>query len=175
MMRVKEESEKADLKLNIQKIKIMAPGPIMSRQTKGGGEWKQWQTRQHSCMQCFITRMFQKPLGIFQGLFHVLGPQHACGKMQSPTGDVPSPRRMGLHDCHRPDLTLGRMQKTCSTLKAASGMVLTEVCASVPGFLFVTAPSSDSSQVKEEDLPQGTTRETSWLRSSTFQLETNIF
>ena len=37
MMRVKEESEKADLKLNIQKIKIMAPGPIMSRQTKGGG------------------------------------------------------------------------------------------------------------------------------------------
>ena len=119
--------------------------------------------------------MLQKPLGIFQGLFHVLGPQHGCGKMQSPTGDVPSPRRMGLHDCHRPDLTLWRMQKTCSTLKAASGMVLTEVCASVPGFLFVTAPSSDSSQVKEEDLPRGTTRETSWLRSSTFQLETSIF
>ena len=31
-MKVKEESEKAGLKLNIQKIKIMAPGPITSWQ-----------------------------------------------------------------------------------------------------------------------------------------------
>ena len=30
MMRIKEECEKADLKLNIQKIKIMASGPITS-------------------------------------------------------------------------------------------------------------------------------------------------
>ena len=30
LMRVKEESEKAGLKLNIQKIKIVAPGPITS-------------------------------------------------------------------------------------------------------------------------------------------------
>ena len=29
-MKVKEESEKAELKLNIQKSKIMASGPIMS-------------------------------------------------------------------------------------------------------------------------------------------------
>ena len=28
LIKVKEESEKADLKLNIQKTKIMAPGPI---------------------------------------------------------------------------------------------------------------------------------------------------
>ena len=28
LMKVKEESEKADLKLNIQKAKIMASGPI---------------------------------------------------------------------------------------------------------------------------------------------------
>ena len=28
LMKVKEESEKAGLKLNIQKMKIMAPGPI---------------------------------------------------------------------------------------------------------------------------------------------------
>ena len=34
-MRVKEESEKADLKLNIQKIKIMASGPITSWQIDG--------------------------------------------------------------------------------------------------------------------------------------------
>ena len=35
LMRVKEESEKADLKLNIQKTKIMASGPITSRQIDG--------------------------------------------------------------------------------------------------------------------------------------------
>ena len=34
-MKVKEESEKADLKLNIEKMKIMASGPITSRQTDG--------------------------------------------------------------------------------------------------------------------------------------------
>ena len=33
LMKVKEESEKAGLKLNIQKTKIMAFGPITSRQT----------------------------------------------------------------------------------------------------------------------------------------------
>ena len=32
-MKVKEESEKVGLKLNIQKTKIMASGPITSRQT----------------------------------------------------------------------------------------------------------------------------------------------
>ena len=35
LMKVKEESEKADLKLNIQKNKIMASGPITSWQTDG--------------------------------------------------------------------------------------------------------------------------------------------
>ena len=34
-MKVKEESEKADLKLNIQKTKIMASGPITSWQING--------------------------------------------------------------------------------------------------------------------------------------------
>ena len=42
-MRVKEESEKAGLKLNIQKTKIMASGPITSWQIDGE-TWKQWQT-----------------------------------------------------------------------------------------------------------------------------------
>ena len=32
LMKVKEESEKVDLKLNIQKTKIMASGPITSQQ-----------------------------------------------------------------------------------------------------------------------------------------------
>ena len=35
LMKVKEESEKVDLKLNIQKIKIMASGPITSWQIDG--------------------------------------------------------------------------------------------------------------------------------------------
>ena len=35
LMKVKEESEKVGLKLNIQKIKIMAPGPITSWQIDG--------------------------------------------------------------------------------------------------------------------------------------------
>ena len=35
LVKVKEESEKTGLKLNIQKTKIMAPGPITSWQTDG--------------------------------------------------------------------------------------------------------------------------------------------
>ena len=35
LMKVKEENEKAGLKLNIQKIKIMASGPITSWQIDG--------------------------------------------------------------------------------------------------------------------------------------------
>ena len=39
LMKVKEESEKAGLKLNIQKTKIMASDPITSRQIVGK-KWK---------------------------------------------------------------------------------------------------------------------------------------
>ena len=35
LMKVKEESEKAGLKFNIQKMKIMASGPVISRQLDG--------------------------------------------------------------------------------------------------------------------------------------------
>ena len=35
LIKVKEENEKVDLKLNIQKTKIMASGPITSRQIDG--------------------------------------------------------------------------------------------------------------------------------------------
>ena len=41
-MKVKEESEKVGLKLNIQKTKIMAPGPITSWEIEK--EWKKWLT-----------------------------------------------------------------------------------------------------------------------------------
>ena len=40
LMKVKEESEKVGLKLNIQKTKIMAPGPITSWQIMRK-QWKQ--------------------------------------------------------------------------------------------------------------------------------------
>ena len=43
LMRVKEESEKVSLKLNIQKIKIMASGPITSWQIDGETIKKKWQ------------------------------------------------------------------------------------------------------------------------------------
>ena len=41
-MKVEEEHEKVGLKLNIQKTKIMASGPITSWQIEGK-KWKQWQ------------------------------------------------------------------------------------------------------------------------------------
>ena len=43
LMKVKEESEKVGLQLNIQKTKIMASGPITSWQIEGE-KWKQWQS-----------------------------------------------------------------------------------------------------------------------------------
>ena len=43
LMKVKEESEKVGLKLNIQKTKIMASSPITSREIDGE-QWKQCQT-----------------------------------------------------------------------------------------------------------------------------------
>ena len=41
LMEVKEENEKVDLKLNIQKTKITASGPISPWQIDGK-QWKQW-------------------------------------------------------------------------------------------------------------------------------------
>ena len=43
LMKVKEESGKVGLKLNIQKTKIMASGSITSWEIDGE-QWKQWQT-----------------------------------------------------------------------------------------------------------------------------------
>ena len=41
-MKVKEESEKPGIKLNIQKTKVVASDPIISWQIDGEN-WKQWQ------------------------------------------------------------------------------------------------------------------------------------
>ena len=43
LMKVKEESETADLKVSVQKPKIMASGPTNSWQIDGE-KWKQWET-----------------------------------------------------------------------------------------------------------------------------------
>ena len=44
LMKVKEESDKVGLKLNIQKTKIMASDPITSWEIDGETVWKQCQT-----------------------------------------------------------------------------------------------------------------------------------
>ena len=51
LIKVKEDSEKAGLKLNIQKTKITASGPITSWQIDGEN-WKQWQTSFFGSMNC---------------------------------------------------------------------------------------------------------------------------
>ena len=43
LMKVKDESEKVGFKLNVQKTKIMAPGPITSWKIDGK-QWKQCET-----------------------------------------------------------------------------------------------------------------------------------
>ena len=43
LTKVKEESEKVGFKLNIQKTKNMASGPMTSWQIDGQ-QWKQWET-----------------------------------------------------------------------------------------------------------------------------------
>ena len=43
LLKVKEESEKVGLKLNIQKTKIMASSPTFMP-NRWGEKWKQWQT-----------------------------------------------------------------------------------------------------------------------------------
>ena len=43
LLKVKEESEEFDFKLNFQKTKIMTSGPIISWQIDGE-QWKQWLT-----------------------------------------------------------------------------------------------------------------------------------
>ena len=56
LMKVKEESEKAGLRLNIQKTKIMASGPITSWQTdmgKNGSSGRLYFLGlQNHCKQC---------------------------------------------------------------------------------------------------------------------------
>ena len=53
LMKVKEESEKAGLKLNIQKTKIMASGPITSWQINGNREIFYFGGLQNHCRWLF--------------------------------------------------------------------------------------------------------------------------
>ena len=69
LMKVKEESEKAYLKLNIQKTKIMSSGPITSWQI----DWKQWKQCQTlflgapKSLQIVIAAMKLKDISSFEG------------------------------------------------------------------------------------------------------------
>ena len=67
-MKVKEESEKAGLKLNIQKMKIMASGPITLWEI--GKQWKQWLTlfwRAPKSLQMVIAAMKLKDTYSLEG------------------------------------------------------------------------------------------------------------
>ena len=56
-MKVKEESEKAGLKLNIQKMKIMASGPITSQQIDGETERETLFSQAPKSLQMVTTAM----------------------------------------------------------------------------------------------------------------------
>ena len=62
LMKVKEESEKVDIKLNIHKTKIMASGPITSWQI--GKQWKQWK---NLFPNLIIMTTFKQVRSIFLG------------------------------------------------------------------------------------------------------------
>ena len=71
LMKVKEEREKAGLKLNIQKTKIMASGPITSWQIDGK-QWKQWETLffwAPQSLQMVIAAMKSKDTYSLEGKF----------------------------------------------------------------------------------------------------------
>ena len=62
LMKVKEESKNAGLKLNIQKMKIMAYDPITEWQVDGE-QWKQWQislSRAANSLQMMTAAMKSK-------------------------------------------------------------------------------------------------------------------
>ena len=58
LMNVKEESEKAGLKLNIQKMKIMASGPITSWQIDGE-KWKKWEILFSWALKSLVTAVMK--------------------------------------------------------------------------------------------------------------------
>ena len=60
LMKVKEETEKVGLKLNIQKTKIMASGPITSWQI-GGKQWKSGSQSDISTEISIISNMQMTP------------------------------------------------------------------------------------------------------------------
>ena len=75
LMKVKEESEKVDLNLNIQKMKIMASGPITSCQIDGereeteiklptsAGSWKKQENSKKTSISVLLT--MPKPLTVW--------------------------------------------------------------------------------------------------------------
>ena len=64
LMKVKEESEKAGLKLKIQKTKIMASGPITSWQIDGKTmQWQSWFFWAPKSLQMMTAAMKLKDTG----------------------------------------------------------------------------------------------------------------
>ena len=73
LMNVKEESENSGLKLKIQKMKIMASGPITSCRKKLGKQWKQTLDRIYfegapKSLQMVTAVMKLKDIGSLEGM-----------------------------------------------------------------------------------------------------------
>ena len=66
-MKVKEENEKAGLKLNLKKTKIMASGPIISWQKKGKSDRFYFLGLQNHCRQTVTAAMKLKDTCSLEG------------------------------------------------------------------------------------------------------------
>ena len=72
LMKVKEESEKVGLKLNIQKMKIMASGPIIpTRLHPGNTPGKNTGRGSHSLLQGIFPTQSSNPLHCRQILYYL--------------------------------------------------------------------------------------------------------
>ena len=86
LMWVKEESEKASLKLNIQKTKIMASGPITSWQIDGekGTQWQIFSWAPKSLWMGTVAHQALPSMGLFKQ-------EYWSGLPFPSLGDLPDP------------------------------------------------------------------------------------
>ncbi|KAF7251517.1 putative uncharacterized transposon-derived protein F52C9.6 [Varanus komodoensis] len=89
LMRVKEESAKVGLKLNIKKTKIMAASPLTSWQIDGEGYINDSYTHLpivvYRCLSSFLLSSFSLPIFLFlKGLSHLMMGEQGRSKGRDP-------------------------------------------------------------------------------------------
>ena len=101
MIKVKYESENSVLKLNIQKINIMASGPITSWQIDGK-QWKQWQTLfswpQKSLQMLTVSMKLKDDCSLEEKLW--LTRQNVKKQRHCFADKIPSNQRYGFSSTH---------------------------------------------------------------------------